>query len=314
MRRVLVTGASTWAGGRLIQSLERRAGQEVHAVDALVPSLEFNSEFHQVELDTPEFVSLLLDLEPETVVHLQTIDRSAQLGRSRAHEEAVVGAQTLFGAIGRCKATKQVVVKSDAAFYGAGPRNPSVFAEDTVPQGRRVRFSRDLGEMERRVAGMQEAHPDVTYTTLRFAPIFGSEIANAISRYLRLKIVPTRMGFDPRLQLIHEQDAVRAIEHTVFNPVAGTFNIAAPGQLYLNRIVRIGGRIRQPLPRRPFEMALRALGRMDLYMPAHLADIVRYGLVMDVTRMHDELGFVPRFNARQTVLAGYGLVDSGAPR
>jgi UDP-glucose 4-epimerase len=314
MRRILVTGAATWGGGRLIRSLEHRAGLEVHAVDALAPSAPFDSEFHQIEIDSAEFAALLLDLEPETVVHLQTVDRSAVVGRSRAHEEAVVGAQTLFGAVGRCRATRHVIIKSDAAVYGAGPRNPSVFAEDTQPQGYRVRYSRDLAEMESRVSAMQREHPDITYTTLRFAPIFGADIGNAISRYLRLKVVPTRLGFDPRLQLIHEHDAVRVLQHSVLNPIRGTFNIASPGQLYLNRIVRIGGRIRQPLPKRAFETTLRALARMDLYMPSHLGDIIRYGLVMDTTRMRDELGFVPRYNARQTVIAGYELVESGAAR
>ena len=36
MRRILVTGAATWTGGRLIQRLERRAGFHVLAVDEIV--------------------------------------------------------------------------------------------------------------------------------------------------------------------------------------------------------------------------------------------------------------------------------------
>lgn len=314
MRRIVVTGAATWGGGQLIRALEHRAGIEVHGIDALEPRLEFESRFHQVEIDTSDLVDLLLDLEPETVVHLQTVDRSDVLGRGKAHEEAVVGAQTLFGAVGRCEATRHVIVKSDAAVYGAGPRNPSVFAEETPPQGQRARYSRDLAEMEAHVARIQEAHPAMTFSTLRFAPIFGADIANAISRYLTLKLVPTRLGFDPLLQLVHQQDMVRALEHMVFNPVRGTFNVAAAGQLYLNRIVRLGRRLRQPLPRRPFEAALRGLARVDrLYVPPHLSNILRYGLVMDTTRMRSKLDFAPRYNARQAVLAGYGIIDGRQP-
>jgi UDP-glucose 4-epimerase len=314
MSRILVTGAGTWVGGRLIQTLERRAGLEIHGVDAVATHDEFGSTFHHVEIDSPEFVELLVELQPETVVHLQTVDRSAEVGRSRAHEETALGAQTLFGAIGRSKATTHVIVKSDAAVYGAGPRNPSVFTEDAAPQGHRARYSRDLAEMEERVDEAARLHAATTYTVLRFAPIFGPDISNPASRYLRARIVPTRLGFDPRLQLISQHDAVRALCHAVERPVPGTFNVAAPGQLYLNRIIRIGGRIRQPLPRRPFEAALRAMARLDLYIPEHFADVIRYGMVMDVRRMRDVLGFTPRYNARQTVLAGYGLVEAGAPR
>jgi UDP-glucose 4-epimerase len=309
MHRILVTGAATWTGGCLIRALEARGESEIHAVDALEPTVEFDARLHQVEIDSAGFPSLLLDLKPETVVHLQTVDRSALIGRNRAHEETVVGAQTLFGAIGRSVSTRHVVVKSSAAIYGAGPRNPSVFTEDAEPQGHRGRYPRDLAEMERRVAEMQRAHQHVRFTVLRFAPIFGAGVGNEFSRYLRRKVVPTRLGFDARMQLIHEDDAVRALEHAVLTRLPGTFNIAADGQLYLNRVLRIGRRMRQPLPRRAFDAALRAMARLDLYVPPHLADLIRYGLVMDTTRMRDDLGFFPRLNVRQAVLAGYGLVD-----
>ena len=62
---------------------------------------------------------------------------------------------------------------------------------------------------------------------LRFAPIFGTEVNNPLSRYLRLPLVPTRIGYDPRMQLISERDAVDALRHVVANPVNGVFNVAS---------------------------------------------------------------------------------------
>lgn len=308
MRRILVTGAATWAGGRLIQQLEHRPDVEVLAVDEIEPRLEFASELHHFELDRPEFAHFILDTEPEVVVHLQTVDRSPQLGGSRAHEEAVVGAQALFGAIGRCDRIRHVVVKSDVTVYGVGPRNPSVASESSPFEGRRSRYVRDLAEMERYLEDLAARRPDVTFTILRFAGVFGEGVANPLSRYLRLPVVPTRLGFDPRLQLISEADAVGALAHSIDHPHPGAFNIAATGQMYLSRILRLGKRASQPLPKRLYEMSIRALGRFDLVLPSHVQRMVRYGLVADTDRMRRVLGFEPKLNLRQTILSGYGVI------
>jgi UDP-glucose 4-epimerase len=309
MRRILVTGASTWTGGRLIQRLERRARVEVHAVDHIPPRLPFTSPFHHLELDRLEFAHFVLDVRPEIVVHLQTVDRSAELGRSRAHEEAVVGAQALAGAIARAAPIKRVIVKSDASIYGSSPRNPSVFSEDSRPHGRRSRYPRDLSEMERFFETIGSQYDHVTTTVLRFTSIFGPNVANPISRFLRMRMVPTLAGFDPRLQFVYEDDAVRALEHAVLTPVAGIFNVAAPGQLYLSRVLRLGKRIPQPLPKRGFEAALRMLKRFELSVPPHIEGLLKHGMVINTERMQQELGFVPRLGARQAVLAAYGQID-----
>lgn len=306
MRRILVTGAATWTGSRLIQKLEQRDDVLVMAVDELRPRLEFASAFHRMSLDRPEFARFLLDVGPDTVVHLQTVDRVAELGRGRAHEGAVVGAQALFGAIGRSSDVRHVIVKSDSAVYGSGPRNPSIFTEGTLPQGRRSRYSRDLTEMEGFLRDVAESHHHVDYTILRFASVFGPTVGNPISRFLHLRVVPTLMGFDPRLQFVYEDDAVDALDHAVSHPSPGTFNVAAVGQMYLSRVLRLGGRVHKPLPRRGFDMALRALARFDLYLPDHVARLLRHGRVMDTAAMQTRFGFQPQRSCREAILTSYG--------
>ncbi len=45
----------------------------------------------------------------------------------------------------------------------------------------------------------------------RFANFIGPTIDTALTRYLSLPVVPTAFGFDPRLQLIHEDDAIEIL-------------------------------------------------------------------------------------------------------
>lgn len=314
MQRILVTGAATWTGGTLIGVLEQRVGVEVFAVDDQEPRVEFASDFQRLSLDRLSFARYLLDIEPTTVVHLQTVDRSGAVGGRRAHEESVVGAQALFGAIGRSRSVQRVIVKSDGAFYGTSPRNPSVLTEELAGRGQASQYERDLQDMEEFVRATEAAQEGTEFTVLRFAPIIGPNVSNPLSRYLTLPVMPTKMGFDPRLQFIHELDAVGAILHSIDADISGTFNIAARGQLFLSRVLRLGLRIPQPLPGRLFDSAIRGLARIDLVIPEHTVAMLKHGRVMDTALMIEALHFHPRFTCRQAVLSMYGrlpaLVDA----
>ncbi|MDJ0664221.1 MAG: NAD-dependent epimerase/dehydratase family protein [Acidimicrobiia bacterium] len=311
MRRILVTGAATWSGGELISRLEEEEDLEVIAVDEIPPRAELESPFHRYELDNPEFAHFVIDSKPETLVHLQTVDRSAMLGGRRAHDEAVVGAQALFGAIRRCQSIRHVVVRSHLCVYGMGPRSPSVVVEDADLDGRRSRFANDLRTVEGFTSDAARVRQDVTFTILRFAPIFGPDVNNPLSRYLRLPVVPTRLGYDPRIQLISGEDAVGALAHTIDQPQSGVFNIAASGQLFLSRILRLGKRLAQPLPRRAYDAAVRGMSRFDLDLPEDIKRLVHHGMVADTRRMSDVLQFTPELNLRATVLNGYGSLGGG---
>lgn len=311
MQRVLVTGAAGWTGGNLTRRLEARPDLEVFAVDDQQPRVQFSSDFQRLSLDRLTLARYVLEVEPHIVFHLQSVHPTSEQGKNTEAEERIVGSLALFGALERLDTVEQVVVKSDTAFYGASPRNPSVLNESTRPQGAPSRFQRDLTEMERFIGQAAVRHPDIRFTVLRFAPIFGPSVGNPISRYLTLPAVPTLMGFDPRLQFIHETDAVAALEHAVESPVAGTFNVAGKGQLYLSRILRLGRRIPQPLPGRLFDGALTGLQRATISVPDHLRGLLKHGRVVDTTAMTETLGFAPTYTCRQTVLSAYGHKDQG---
>lgn len=312
MPTIFVTGAAGRIGGRLIQRLERRPGTSIVAVDELDPAIQFRSRFERLGLDRLALARLVLDTRPDAVIHIQSVDRSALRDSTRAHDESAVGAQALFGAIGRCESVRHVVVRSDGAVYGSSPRSPSVVGVGTDPVEGAGRFQRDLIEMETFVSEVAETHDHVEYTLLRFAPVFGPTIGNSISRYLSLPGVPTLLGFDPRLQFIGERDAEAIFTHAIDHPVPGTFNVAAPGQLYLSRVLRLGRRIGQPLPKRAFNAALRGLTRAGLELPKHIVSMLKHGRVMDTSEMSAVLGFTPTLTSRQVVLAGYGRIPEDA--
>lgn len=286
---------------------------QVFAVDDQKPRVEFTADFRQLSLDRLTLARYVLEIEPHIVFHLQSVHPTSEHGTNTAAEERIVGSLGLFGAIERLDTVTNVIVKSDTAFYGASARNPSVLSESTRPQGTPSRFQRDLTEMERFIADSASRHPKISFTVLRFAPIFGPRIENPISRYLTLPSVPTLLGFDPRLQFIHEVDVVAALEHAANWSDSGTFNVAGRGQLYLSRVLRLGRRIPQPLPGRLFDGALNGLQRMNVSVPDHLRGLLKHGRITNTDAMTETLGFEPTYTARQTVLSAYGRIDEGAP-
>jgi UDP-glucose 4-epimerase len=96
--------------------------------------------------------------------------------------------------------------------YGATAHDPALFTEDMTParppsSGR----SRDIFEMESYVRGFTRRRPDVSTIILRLAHLAGPTADTALTRHLKLPVVPTVFGFDPRLQFLHLDDAVEVL-------------------------------------------------------------------------------------------------------
>lgn len=303
--RVLVTGAGTWTGGRLIQRLEVDPGVSLFGVDDVPPRLQFASPYTQMALDDLDDAEVITEFDPEVVIHLGTLDRPA--GRNGGRADVVVGSQALFGALARTPSLRHLIVKSDGAVYGAGPRSPSVVDESSSPGGSRSRRRRHLADLEAAAADLSRRRPGCAITVMRYAPIIGPNVSNPLSRYLVLPVVPTQFGFDPRLQFIYEEDAVGALIHAMAARPEGTFNIAAAGQLYLSRVLRLGRRIQQPVPKRTFAAMQRALGAAGASLPSDLRALLRFGRVLDTSAM-EKAGFSPHLTCRQSVLALYRRV------
>ncbi len=185
-----------------------------------------------------------------------------------------------------------------------------MFANPRRRRQRLTSYERSLRDVESAVSQLADELPKITFTVLRFNPIVGPTIGNQLSLYLRLPVVPTLLGSDPRLQFVHEDDAVAALEHSIDHPTGGTFNISSDGQLYLSRVLRLGNRINQRLPARQFDMAMKVLRPFGASLPRHLRNLIKYGRVIDTHLMHETLGFTPSLNCRRLVLATYGRLPA----
>ena len=166
------------------------------------------------------------------MVHNQIVRRPVRACRPRAmHDVNVIGSLQLLAALEKSPTVRTIVVRGSAGIYGAEPHAPQFFTEEmTRLFPLRSRFQRDVAEIENYFETYSRRHPEVVCTMLRYQPAIGP--VGATRRSLatcRFPLVPTYLGFDPRIQVVHERDALDALAAAVARPVRGAVNVAGPG-------------------------------------------------------------------------------------
>jgi UDP-glucose 4-epimerase len=238
---------------------------------------------------------------PQALVDLGLFHRPLP-GRNIYRELNVVGTIKLLELCLRYQVPK-VVLLSTAAVYGPKAENPHFLSEDTPLVG-----SPDYPEINALIEWDMYAqsffwkHPHIETVILRPAHVVGPNVRNAPSNYLRLRHPPVLWGFDPLLQLVHEEDLVQALLLALKPGVRGIFNIAGAGQLPLSKILRELGRRPLPLPHfagKPLQRQLWRLG-LSKFPPGELVHL-RYQCLIDDRLARQVLGYRPRFDLKQTI-------------
>ena len=163
----------------------------------------------------------------------------------------------------------------------------------------RTRFQRDVGEIENYFETYSRRHPHVTCMMLRYQPAIGPSTDSQVTRYLGLPVVPTYLGFDPRLQFIHVSDGLEALLASIKNPLRGAVNVAAPGTIGLTKMIRMTGKTSIPIASPLFPTAATLGRRLGVFssLSPDFRRLLRYGRAVDTSRLVEEVGFRPRFDA-----------------
>ncbi|MBY4575423.1 NAD-dependent dehydratase [Gordonia paraffinivorans] len=308
-RVVLVTGASTFIGGYLVARLAANPDIErVLAVDSRVPRKDLlrrmgRAEFLRLDIRRPTIAKALATYDVDTVVHAATSIVDTAPHSSAIKEFNVVSAMQVCAACQRTPSVKRLVLRSTAMVYGASAHDPSHFSEETRARREpKHGYGRDLLDVEGYVRGLGRRRPDIEITIVRPQAMLGPRINTRMSSYLSLPVVPTVIGYQPRLQFLHEEDALAAMEHATLAGKAGTFNIAGEGVVTLTQAIRRIGHIELPVPAgllAPISGVFQDLRSAKLR--SSQTEFLTYGRVLDTTRMRTELGFVPKYTTLETL-------------
>ena len=305
-KRILITGLSTYWGGRLAQALEQDPAVEaVIGVDKRPPKVALErTEFVRVEDHHSLIRRIVQAAEIDTVVDTRLVADSIVTSPRLAHENNVIGTMNVLAACsGPDSCVRKVVFKSSARYYGSEQDDPAFFTEAMRrPRPARTMIERDVVEAESAVREFAERNPETTVTTLRFANGLGPAVRTSFTRYLGLAAIPTILGFDPRHQFLHEDDIAGVLEHAVRHDLDGVYNAAADGVLVLSEIIDLLGKVGLPvLPPFATALALPALKRARLPISADMLQHLRFGRGLDNRRLK-ATGYRYRYTTRETIL------------
>ena len=307
-RRVLITGVSTFLGLRLAKRLENDDSVEhLVGVDLHEPPIPIEGmEFIRVDIRNPLVARVLEATKVDTLVHTNVASSPGLVGgRSQMKENNVIGTMQLLAAAQRAERINRVIMKSSTAVYGYGPGEPSILTEDHAARQVDLHgYGKDCAEAEQYVRDFGRRRPDVDVTILRTQNVIGPTARTSITQYLGLPAIPSALGFDPRLQFLHEEDAVEALYRAiVVDEPVGICNVAADGIVYLSKAARLLGKVQVPILLPAAQLTatlLRRLGRVDF--PSDQLNLIVYGRVVSTERAKRKLGFSPRFTSEDALL------------
>jgi UDP-glucose 4-epimerase len=305
-KRILITGVSTYWGGRLAQALER--DPDVEAIIGVSPEdpscpLE-RTEYVRVGLHHALLRRIVQAAEIDTVIDTRLVVDSLTASARVAHEANVIGTMNILAACGGPNSpVRKVVFKSSAHYYGCERDDPAFFTEGMRrPHPARTRLEADIVEAEKAVEGFAARNPDVTVTVLRFCNALGPDQRTTHTALFSLPAIPCILGFDPRYQFIHEDDLVGVLRFAAENDLPGIYNAAADGVLALSEVASLVGRPLAPiLPPWGTSLAAAALRPVGIRLPEEVLNQLRYGRGQDNRKLKGA-GYPFGFTSREAVL------------
>jgi len=302
-RKVVVTGISGRLGRIVAQRLHREPDLAVIGVDRRpFAGLPKDIQHHQVDLRSKKARDIFRPGDVTALVHLGVMHAP----RARSEDLYAWNVRGTARLLDYCMTYRvpKVIVLSSANVYGPRPENAQFLTEEApLLAAQRFPNMRNLVEIDHMASSFFWRAREIDTVILRPVHILGG-VHNAPSNYLRLNPVPTLLGFDPMVQIIHERDVAEAILCALAPGIRGIYNITGPGEVPLSAVLRELGRRTVPIPHPVASPVWSLAFRLGISSyPVEEFDFIRYVCMVDGSRARTELGFRARYSLKETIHA-----------
>ncbi|GIH27701.1 NAD-dependent epimerase [Acrocarpospora phusangensis] len=310
--RVVVVGASGNVGTSVVSALA--ADPDVSSIIAVARRQPGwyppKTSWRTLDVTTGDLVPHLAGAD--AVVHLAWLFQPTR-DRATTWRNNVLGSLRLFEAVARAEVPALVYASSVGA-YSPGVDDLPVTEEWPTHAWPTAAYGCEKSYVERLLDIFERDHPTIRVVRLRPGFTFkrtsateqrrlfaGPFLPNRLVRPGMIPFVPDTPGF--RLQAVHTDDVAEAYRLAITQRVSGAFNIAAGPVIEPHLLADILGARLIPVPRGILRNAVAAAWHLRL-IPASpgLVDLTLRLPVMDTSRAHDELGWVPAYTAVEALL------------
>jgi UDP-glucose 4-epimerase len=299
-KRIFISGVSGYLARGLLPPLEKdsKVGSIVGVDRQPLPQgLSKKCEFHQADVRDPSIDALFKGCH--TFVHLAFIllSRPGQKGV----DEINIGASIRMMDAAAAAGVKKIVFTSSAVGYGFHPDNPIPLTEkNPLRPNEDLYYSRAKGVVEAHLDELEKKYPKLIVTRLRPCTVVGPTAEKGRVASLISKTGILVAGYNPPIQLLHEEDLYQALALAISQDLPGVFNVTPNDSKTLKELYAISHtKITEfALPIARFLMGLAWRFGGSLFAPDWLP-LSMYSIVASNRKLKTQ-GWKPKYDTVQT--------------
>ena len=239
------------------------------------------------------FENLFRSHEFQTVYHLGRISHSSNTHNVLAKriELSVMGTNRILELCERSGVSK-VIILSTFHVYGALPDN-SIFLTENAPLRASLRHPelRDVVEMDQICTNwMWKNQNSISTIVLRPCNIIGTQIHNAMTRFLAGPVALSPIDYNPFFQFIHEFDMAQVLYKVLQDVPTGTYNVSGNDFIALREALQVIGTKGIPFPMVLAGGLNSALKKLNIDVPEYLLDYLKFSCLISNHELKKHLG------------------------
>lgn len=187
---------------------------------------------------------------------------------------------------------KKVIILSTFHVYGALPDNP-IFLPEEAPLRASIRHPelRDVIEMDQICTNwMWKNQNTISTVVLRPCNIIGTQIQNAMTRFLSGPLALSPVDYNPFFQFIHEFDMANILHKCLDSVPTGTYNVAGNDFIALRDALQIVDTKGVPFPMVLAGGLNEVLKKFNINVPDYLLDYLKFSCLISNTALKKHLG------------------------
>jgi UDP-glucose 4-epimerase len=304
MKNIAITGISGYIGARLLSRLDAIDSiQKIIGIDIREPTLRPPKlKFYLQDVLKP-FGDLFVENEVDTAIHLAFVLKPTR-DRTSAQKIDVEGTINFVGACRQAEVEHALYLSSHTV-YGAHDDNPIPLTEDSplrpLPG---FQYSWDKAQAEQIVRDFGQSQRDVVITILRCCPVIGPHAAGSVPVLMfKPPVMIGVAGFDPRMQFVHEDDLIQAIEIFLSQRRGGIFNVAGEGDLRYSEVAKLASKRLLRLPNSLIKPLMRMSWALRLQNDSPYAglEFIKYPPVVSTGKLLKETGFRFQYSTEEAL-------------
>jgi UDP-glucose 4-epimerase len=247
----------------------------------------------QLKYSRGNFENLFRSHEFETVYHLGRISHSSNTHNVLAKriELSVMGTNRILELCER-SGVKKVIILSTFHVYGALPDN-SIFLNEEAPLRASLRHPelRDVVEMDQICTNwMWKNQNTISTVVLRPCNIIGTQIQNAMTRFLAGPVALSPADYNPFFQFIHEFDMAQILYKVLNDVPTGTYNVAGSDFISFREALDVVGTKGIPFPMVLAGGLNSVLKKINIDVPDYLLDYLKFSCLISNHELKKHLG------------------------